>query len=124
MVYCEQCEVQSVKLINSVNLFQVWLSTVMFDLCNIFKKLQKIFQKSDLILLDVITARDATIVNLNVMKEMPVPGGKEENYLKELEGCSHDSETDESDGIQMRVQRSRTNVRNSYITITNRKTTQ
>ena len=124
MVYCEQCEVQSVKLINSVNLFQVWLSTVMFDLCNIFKKLQKIFQKSDLILLDVITARDATIVNLNVMKEMPVPGGKEENYLKELEGCSHASETDESDGIQMRVQRSRTNVRNSYITITNRKTTQ
>ena len=75
-------------------------------------------------MLDVITARDTTIVNLNVMKEMPVPGGKEENYLKELEGCSHDSETDESDGIQMRVQRSRTNVRNSFTTITNRKTTQ
>ena len=58
---------------------QVWLTTVMHDLCKIFKNLQKIFQKSDLIILDVLTARDAAIVNLNVMKEMPVPGGQEEN---------------------------------------------
>ena len=70
---------------------QVWLTTVMHDLCKIFKNLQKIFQKSDLIILDVLTARDAAIVNLNVMKEMPVPGGQEEKYLKNLhtgEECS------------------------------------
>ena len=83
----------------------------MFDLCNIFRNLQKIFQKSHLILLDVISARDAAILNLNIIKEMPVPGGKEENYLKELEGCSH--ETDE--------RRARmTNVRNKYVATTNR----
>ena len=75
------------------------------------KNLQKIFQKSHLILLGVISARDAAIVNLNVMKEMPVPGGKEENYLKEFEGCSH--ETD------VRSTR-RTNVRNKYVATTNR----
>ena len=55
----------------------------MYDLCKIFKNLQQIFQKSDLILLDVLTARDAAIVNLNVLKEMPVPGG-EERYLNDL----------------------------------------
>ena len=75
------------------------------------KNLQKIFQKSHLILLDVISARDAAILNLNIIKEMPVPGGKEENYLKELEGCSH--ETDE------RSTR-RTNVRNKYVATANR----
>ena len=57
----------------------------MFDLCNIFKNLQKVFQKSNLILLDVISARDAAIVNLDVLKEMPLPSEKEEKYLKELE---------------------------------------
>ena len=57
----------------------------MFDLRVLFKDLQKTFQKSNLILLDVITARDSAIENLNVMKEMPVPGGKEENYLRDLE---------------------------------------
>ena len=70
---------------------QVWLTTVMHDLCKTFKNLQKIFQKSDLIILDVLIARDAAIVNLNVMKEMPVPGGQEEKYLKNLhpgEECS------------------------------------
>ena len=56
----------------------------MCDLCNIFKNLQKIFQKSDLFLLDVLTARDAVIVNLNLMKEMPVPGGQEERYLNDF----------------------------------------
>ena len=83
------------------------MSTIIFDLFNIFKK---ILQESHLIL-DVTSARDAAIVNLNIMKEMPVPGGKEENYLKELEGCSH--ETDERSAW-------RTNVRNEYIATTNR----
>lgn len=52
----------------------------MYDLCRIFKNLQQMFQKSDLILLDVLTARDAAIVNLNVLKEIPVSGGEEERY--------------------------------------------
>jgi hypothetical protein len=62
---------------NNVICLQVWLSTVMFDPCNIFKNLQKVFQKSNLILLDVRSARDAAIVDFNVLKEMPLPGGKE-----------------------------------------------
>ena len=82
-------------------------------ICKIFKNLQKVFQKSNLILLDIISARDAAIVNLNVLKEMPLPGGKEEKYLKELEDCN--VETDESCGRSRR-----TNARNKYVTTTNR----
>jgi hypothetical protein len=73
----------------------------MFDICNIFKNLQKVFQKSNLILFDVISARDAAIVNLSVLKEMSLPGGKEEKYLEELEDCS--VETDESCGWSQRT---------------------
>eukprot|EP00795_Rhopilema_esculentum_P009534 gene9534-biopygen10963 len=35
--------------------------------------------------------RDAAIVNLNVMKEMPVPGGQEEKYLKNLNSSKESS---------------------------------
>ena len=64
---------------------QLWLTVVMYDLCVIFQRIQKIFERSDLILPDIITARGAAIRNLIIMKEMPVPGGKEEHYLKNLE---------------------------------------
>ena len=39
----------------------------------------------------MFNSEDAASVNLNVMKEMPVPGGQEEKYLKNLhpgEECS------------------------------------
>ena len=64
-------------------------------------------------MLDIICARDAAIVNLNVLKEMPLPGGKEETYMKELENCT--VKTGES---CWRSQR--TNVRNKYMTATSR----
>ena len=50
----------------------------MYDLCRIFKNQQKVFQKSNLIILDIITARDTAIEQLKLMLEMPFPGGKEE----------------------------------------------
>ena len=56
--------------------------------------MKTIFPKSNLILLDDKSAIDATILNLNVMKDMHVPGGKGENYLKKLEGCSHETPED------------------------------
>jgi hypothetical protein len=52
-------------------------------------------------LFDVISARNAAIVNLSVLKEMPLPGGKEEKYLEELEDCS--VENDESCGGSQRT---------------------
>ena len=64
---------------------QLWLTVVMYDLCAIFQRIQKIFERSDLILPDIITARGAAIRNLIIMKEMSVPGGKEEHYFKNLE---------------------------------------
>ena len=84
----------------------------MFDVCNIFKNLQKVFQKSNLILLDVISARDAAIIKPNVLKEMPLPGGKEETYLKELENCT--VETDDSCERSRRM-----NARHKFVTTTN-----
>lgn len=73
---------------------QLWLTTLMHDLCKIFERLQKIFQKSNLILPDIITARDSTVENLKIMSEMPIPGGKEENHLKKLQ---EDSETNNAE---------------------------
>ena len=64
---------------------QFWLTVVMYDLCAIFQRIQNIFQRCDLILPDVITARDAVIRNHIIMKQMPIPGGKEEHYLQNLE---------------------------------------
>ena len=88
---------------------QFWLTTLMFDLCKIFKNLQKIFQKSNLILLDVITASDAAIENLKIMNEMPIPGGREEKYHGNLEEVSSPTSS-----------RQRRHVMNKYVTTTNR----
>ena len=65
----------------------------MHDLCAIFQRIQKIFQRSDLILPDIITARDTAMRNLIIMKEMPVPGGKEERYLQSLELSGEENES-------------------------------
>ena len=64
---------------------QLWLTVVMYDSYAVFEQIQKICERSDLILPGIITARGAAIRNLIIMKEMPVPGGKEEHYLKNLE---------------------------------------
>ena len=58
---------------------------MIYDLCAIFQRIQRLFQRSDLILSDIITARNATIQNLIIMKKVPVPGGKEEHRLHNLE---------------------------------------
>ena len=72
---------------------QLWLTVVIYDLCAIFQRIQKIFERSDLILPDIITARGAAIRNLIIMKEMPVPGRKEEHYLKNLELSREESKS-------------------------------
>ena len=41
----------------------------------IFKNLQKLFQKSNLILPDVLTAKDSAMEHLKIMKDLPIPGG-------------------------------------------------
>ena len=48
----------------------------MFDICSIFKNLQKLFQKSNLILPDALTAKDSAVEHLKIMKDLPIPGGK------------------------------------------------
>eukprot|EP00794_Sanderia_malayensis_P003798 gene3798-4323_t len=72
---------------------QFWLTVLMYDFCAIFQRIQKIFQRCDLILPDIITARDAAIRNLIIIKEMPVPGGKEEHYLQNLELSGEENES-------------------------------
>ena len=66
---------------------------MMYDLCAIFQRIQKIFQSSDLILPDIVTARDAAMRNLVIVKEMPVPGGKEKHYLQSLELSGEENES-------------------------------
>ena len=74
---------------------QLWLTTLMYDLCKIFERLQKIFQKSYLILPDVITARDSSVENLKIMDQMPIPGGKEEDHLRKLQEDSANNEAEQ-----------------------------
>ncbi len=59
---------------------QLWLTAVMYDLCKIFKRLQLLFQKSNLILPDIISVKDGAIETLKLMEVIPVPGGNEEKY--------------------------------------------
>jgi len=42
---------------------------------------------------DIITARDAAIQNLIIMKEIPVPGGKEEHYLQNFKLSEEENES-------------------------------
>ena len=74
---------------------QLWLKTLMYDLCKIFEMLQKIFQKSYLILPDVITANDSSVENLKIMDQMPIPGGKEEDHLRKLQEDSANNEAEQ-----------------------------
>ena len=68
-----------------------WLTTILLYF-NYISTNSKIFQGSDLILPDIITARDAAMRNLIIMKEMSVPGGKEERYLQSLELSGEENE--------------------------------
>ena len=52
----------------------------MYDVCQVFKELQQKFQRSSLILLEVITARETALRELNLMKQGPIAGGMEEKY--------------------------------------------
>ena len=81
----------------------------MFDLCAIFKTLQKLFQKSNLIPVDVITAKDSAMESLKIMKVIPVPGGKKELSL----------ELQEEDSEQGRPTR-RTSSAHQFVTSRNR----
>ena len=91
------------------SLYFVLLTAVMFDLCAIFKTLQKLFQKSNLILPDVLTAKDSAMENLKIMKDIPVPGGKEELNLQ----------LQEEDNEQGRPVR-RTSTAHQFVTSRNR----
>ena len=52
----------------------------MFDVCTIVKELQKKFQTSQLIILEVMTARETALRDLNLIKEGPYAGRMEEKH--------------------------------------------
>jgi len=59
----------------------------MFDICDIFKRLQKGLQTDLLILPDVLTLRDSASRKLDVILSNPMPGGKEQELV-----TTHDEE--------------------------------
>ena len=61
----------------------------MFDVCLVFKHLQQKLQKSELLILDVLTARDTALRELDIIRHGPIGGGKEEKY-----GMSNDDESE------------------------------
>ena len=62
----------------------------MYDIRTIFKELQKKLQKSQLIILDVMTARETALRELHLMEEGPIAGEMEEEHTMEDVGGSHD----------------------------------
>ena len=68
---------------------QVWLTALMFDVCLVFKHLQQKLQKSELLILDVLTARDTALRELDIIRHGPIGGRKEEKY-----GMSNDDESE------------------------------
>ena len=65
------------------------ITALMYDISGIMCRLQKTLQKSQLMLPDVIQARDSALLQLQLMVSDPLPGGKEE----ELGGDSADPVT-------------------------------
>ena len=63
----------------------VRVTAVMADICSIFCQLQKKFQRGDLVLPEVLEARDAALLQLQLMEEGPLPGGQEEKLSPALE---------------------------------------
>ena len=62
----------------------VRLTVLMADICGIFCHLQKKYQKGDLVLPEVLAARDAAVMQLRLMETEPLPGGQEEK-LEDVE---------------------------------------
>jgi len=58
--------------------------------------LQQKLQKDNLILLDVLTARDSAIRKLDLILDGPIPGGIEDKYLSPCD-IDVDEDTDEID---------------------------
>ena len=54
------------------------LTGLMADISGIFCRLQKKFQRGDLVLPEVLTVRDAAVRQLKLMETGPLPGGQEE----------------------------------------------
>jgi hypothetical protein len=73
----ERAESSGLQRTWDTNGIYLWLTSLMFDICTIFTTLQKQLQKSDLLLSDVLTCRDAALRKINLMTLQPFPGGKE-----------------------------------------------
>lgn len=70
---------------------QKWLTALMGDLLQVFQQLQQQMQRSDLILPDVFTCRDAALLKIQTMKIGPYPGRRESN----LKSCNISSAEEE-----------------------------
>ena len=57
---------------------QLWLTAIMIDICSVFRYIEKECQIPEIIAPDILKYRDIAINKLNMMADMPYPGGGEE----------------------------------------------
>ena len=57
---------------------QLWLTTIIIDICSVFRYIEKECQKPEIIAPDILKYRDIASNKLNMMADMPYPGGREE----------------------------------------------
>ena len=54
------------------------------DILVVFRRLEKVFQKDDVLITDVFSAREAAVRKLETMADAPFSNGKEMNHLTEM----------------------------------------
>jgi len=90
---------------------QMMLTALMADITLVFQTLQKLFQKSNMILPDILIARDAAMRKLDMLATGPWPGGKEEQLLADIsKNFSQNTSDSAATNIGTR------NIGNTYVT--------
>jgi len=54
------------------------------DILVVFRRLEKTFLKDDLLITEVVSAREAAVGKLEIMLDAPFPSGKEMHHLTEM----------------------------------------
>ena len=87
---------------------QMKMTALMYDVLEIFKRLQQGLQRPALILPEVLSLRDSAVRKLDVIIATPMPGGMEEKLVV------HDGEVKESFEVRL------SSVKHQYVTTNTR----
>ena len=65
--------------------YNVLMWCLLVDILVVFRWLQNTFQKDDILITEVVSARESAVMKLEMMADMTFANGKEMRYLAEME---------------------------------------